>query len=44
MYMTGTSRSPTLEGITISYKHFRENKTRYGFAIRLLDNNQIIGD
>ncbi len=44
MYMTGTRSAFTLEGITKSYKQFSEDRTRYDFAICLLDNNQIIGD
>ena len=44
LYMTGTRKSFTLDEIIRSYKQFREDTTRYDFAICLLDNNEIIGD
>ncbi|MGE7602411.1 GNAT family N-acetyltransferase [Peribacillus sp. NPDC097675] len=44
LYMTGTSKSFTLDEIIESYKQFSNDPTRYDFAICLLENNEIIGD
>ena len=44
LYMTGTSKSFTLDEIIESYKQFSSDPTRYDFAICLMENGEIIGD
>lgn len=44
LYMTGTRRSFTREEITGSYKQFRQDPTRYDFAICLAQSNELLGD
>ncbi|MFJ7744630.1 GNAT family N-acetyltransferase [Peribacillus sp. NPDC097295] len=44
LYMTGTSKSFTLDDIIKSYQQFSSDPTRYDFAICLLENDEIIGD
>lgn len=44
LYMTGTSKSFTLDEIIESYQQFSSDPTRYDFAICLMENGEIIGD
>ncbi|WP_026690455.1 GNAT family N-acetyltransferase [Alteribacter aurantiacus] len=44
LYMTGTRKTFTLDEIKEKYNQFREDPTRYDFAICLLDNHEVIGD
>jgi len=44
MYMTGTRNLLTKEQIKEAIYRFKEDSTRYDFAICLVDNDQVIGD
>lgn len=44
LYMTGTRHSFTQDQITSSYQQFRNDPTRYDFAICLLNTAEIMGD
>lgn len=44
MYMTGTRNLLTKEQIKEAIQRFREDTSRYDFAICLIDNDQVIGD
>ncbi|MCA1063811.1 GNAT family protein [Rossellomorea sp. AcN35-11] len=43
-YMTGTRQSFTRSDIMEAYKQFREDPTRYDFAICTIVNDEVIGD
>ncbi len=44
LYMTGTHQRFTRDNIVNSYKQFKQDSSRYDFAICLIENDEVIGD